>query len=65
MLPFNFERDKIEFAAEKNKYKQDYIKGEDPMFDQYLEENNLTYEEAMEQAEDQYGQMQVDFLRGK
>ena len=35
------------------------------MFDQYLEENNLTYEEAMEQAGDQYGQMQVDFLRGK
>lgn len=66
MLPFNFERDKIEFVAEKNKYKkQDYIKGQDPMFDQYLEQNNLTYEEAMEQAGDQYNQMQVDFLRGK
>ena len=66
MLPFNFERDKIEFAAEKNKYdRQDYVKGQDPMFDQYLEENNLTYEEAMEQAEDQYGQMYTDFMRGK
>ena len=35
------------------------------MFDQYLEENNLTYEEAMERAEDQYGQMHADFLLGK
>jgi len=66
ILPFNFERDKIEFAVEKNKYeKNDYIKGQDPMFDQYLEENNLTYEEAMEQGEDQYSQMYTDFLRGK
>ena len=66
MLPFNFERDKIEFVAEKNKYdKKDYVKGQDPMFDQYLEENNLTYEEAMERGEDQYGQMYADFLLGK
>ena len=66
MLPFNFERDKIEFAAEKNKYdKKDYVKGQDPMFDQYLEENNLTYEEAMERGEDQYGQMYADFLLEK
>ena len=35
------------------------------MFDQYLEENNLTYEEAMERGEDQYAEMYTNFMRGK
>ena len=66
ILPFNFERSKIEFRNEKNKYdNRDYKKGIDPFFDEYLEKNNLTYEEAMEAAEDYYGQMMTDIKRGK
>ena len=65
-LPFNFERDKIEFVTQRTDYKDNYYKkGEDPELDKYLEENNLTYEEFMEQEADRYTQMQIDISRGK
>ena len=66
LLPFNFERDKIEFVTQRTDYKDNYYKkGEDPELDEYLEENNLTYEEFMEQEADRYTQMQIDISRGK
>lgn len=65
-LPFNFEREKIEFRIQKNKYdKHYYKKGDDPLFDEYLEEHNLTYEEAMQQGEDLAAEQLINYSRGK
>ena len=61
-----FERQRIEFRAQENKYdKHDYKKGDDPLIDQYLEDHNLTYEEAMKQGEDMYADQLINYERGK
>ena len=64
-LPFNFDRSKIEFKSHTNIYEDNYKKGDDPILDEYLDETGLTYEEAMDRAEDQAIQMLIDRSRGK
>ena len=63
---FKFERSRLEFNRSSVLKKFEYYKkGDDPLFDNYLEENDLTYEEAMDIEEDQHAEMQLNYLRGK
>lgn len=45
--------------------KWDYNPGEDPGMDEYMKRTGKTYAEVMEEAEDQYAQMEIDRIRGK
>ena len=45
--------------------KWEYIPGKDPGVDEYMERTGKTYAEVMEEAEDQYVQMEIDRIRGK
>lgn len=66
LLPFNFDRSKIDFSVETKSYKnKDYVKGADPLLDKYLEENNLTFEKAMQQGEDLAAEELINYWRGK
>ena len=65
-FPFTFERPRLTFQYFKKKYhSEDYKYGTDPVLDEYMDRTGKSYDEVMEEGEDQYTQMAIDRIRGK
>ena len=54
------------FQYFKKKYhSEDYKYGTDPLLDEYMDRTGKSYDEVMEEGEDQYTQIAIDRVRGK